>query len=92
MAVIVFVANGPLQQIVQPVVYGARLRLNPLVVLSMTIAAGTLLGIPGMVLAAPLVSASVRVHDDLRQLRSPVAAQTASTEGAAPAASAGETA
>ena len=50
MAVIVFVANGPLQQIVQPVVYGARLRLNPLVVLSMTIAAGTLLGIPGMVL------------------------------------------
>lgn len=91
MAVIVFVANGPLQQIVQPVVYGARLRLNPLVVLSMTIAAGTLLGIPGMVFA-PLVSASVRVHDDLRQLRSPVAAQTASTEGAAPAASAGETA
>jgi putative heme transporter len=71
MAVIAFVANGPLQQIVQPVVYGATLRLNPLVVFSVTIAAGALLGIPGMVLAAPLISAAVRVHDDLARLRNP---------------------
>ncbi len=71
MAVIVFVANGPLQQIVQPIVYGATLRLNPLVVFSVTIAAGALLGLPGMILAAPLVSAAVRVHDDLARLRTP---------------------
>jgi putative heme transporter len=84
MAVIVFVANGPLQQIVQPVVYGATLRLNPLVVFSVTIAAGTLLGIPGMVLAAPLVSASVRVNNDLKRLRSPAPVDGALAEGAGP--------
>jgi predicted PurR-regulated permease PerM len=69
MGVIVFLANGPLQQIVQPVVYGATLRLNPLVVFSLTIAAGTLFGMAGMVLSAPLASAAVRVHGDLSRLR-----------------------
>jgi predicted PurR-regulated permease PerM len=67
MAAIVFLSNGPLQQIVQPVVYGAALRLNPLVVFSVTIAAGTLFGVAGMVLAAPLISAGVQVHRDLAQ-------------------------
>jgi predicted PurR-regulated permease PerM len=69
MALIVFLSNGPLQQIVQPVVYGATLRLNPLVVFSLTIAAGTLFGMAGMVLAAPLVSAAVSIHGDLGRLR-----------------------
>jgi predicted PurR-regulated permease PerM len=67
MAAVVFLSNGPLQQIVQPVVYGAALRLNPLVVFSVTIAAGTLFGVAGMVLAAPLISAGVQVHRDLTQ-------------------------
>jgi putative heme transporter len=67
MAAVVFLANGPMQQVVQPVVYGAALRLNPLVVFSVTIAAGTLFGLAGMVLAAPLISAAVRIHQDLRQ-------------------------
>ena len=82
MAAIVFVSNGPLQQIVQPIVYGATLRLNALVVFSVTIAAGTLLGIPGMVLAAPLISASVRVRDDLSRLRTTGAAEAATTDRA----------
>jgi predicted PurR-regulated permease PerM len=69
MAVIVFLSNGPLQQVVQPVVYGATLRLNPLVVFSVTIAAGTLFGIAGMVLTAPLISAAFRIHTDLAELR-----------------------
>jgi predicted PurR-regulated permease PerM len=73
MAAIVFLANGPLQQVVQPIVYGATLRLNPLVVFSLTIAAGALLGLPGMILAAPLVSAAVRVRADLTRLRSSAA-------------------
>lgn len=84
MAAIVFISNGPLQQIIQPVVYGATLRLNALVVFSITIAAGTLLGIPGMVLAAPLVSASVRVNSDLKRLRSPAPADSAPVEGGRP--------
>jgi len=71
MAVIIFLANGPLQQVVQPIVYGATLQLNPLVVFSVTIAAGTLFGMVGLILAAPLVSAAVRVHDDLAALRAP---------------------
>ena len=44
MGLIIFAANGPLQQVVQPIVFGATLRLNPLVVFSVTIAAGTLFG------------------------------------------------
>ena len=63
----------PPKPIVQPIVYGATLRLNPLVVFSLTIAAGALLGLPGMILAAPLVSAAVRVHEDLTRLRNPAA-------------------
>jgi predicted PurR-regulated permease PerM len=70
MAVVFFLSNGPLQQVVQPVVYGATLRLNPLVVFSVTIAAGTLFGITGMVLVAPLISAAVSVRRDLARLRS----------------------
>jgi predicted PurR-regulated permease PerM len=68
MALIVFLANGPLQQIVQPIAYGATLQLNPLVVFSVTIAAGTLFGIAGLILAAPLVSAAVRVRRDFSAL------------------------
>jgi predicted PurR-regulated permease PerM len=73
MAVIIFAANGPLQQVVQPIVFGATLQLNPLVVFSVTIAAGTLFGMVGLILAAPLVSAAVRVHDHLAALRAPPA-------------------
>lgn len=82
MAVIVFVSNGPLQQIVQPVVYGATLRLNPLVVFSVTIAAGTLFGIAGMILAAPLISAAVRIHDHLGQPADAPAGDLATTTAA----------
>jgi predicted PurR-regulated permease PerM len=76
MALIVFLANGPFQQVIQPIVFGATLRLNPLVVFTVTIAAGTLFGMVGLVLAAPLVSAAVRIHDDLASLRAPVPADS----------------
>ncbi|HKP90181.1 MAG TPA: AI-2E family transporter [Thermoleophilaceae bacterium] len=68
MGLIVFLANGPLQQIVQPIAYGATLQLNPLVVFSVTIGAGALFGIAGLVLAAPLVSAAVRTRQDFTVL------------------------
>ena len=58
-----FLANGPLQQIIQPIVYGATLRLNPLVVFSVTIAAGTLFGMAGMVLGG---AAGLRRRPDPR--------------------------
>ena len=61
MLVVVILANGALQQIVQPIAYGATLGLNPLVVLIVTISAGALFGMVGLVLAAPLTSAGVHI-------------------------------
>jgi putative heme transporter len=65
MLVVVILANGALQQIVQPIAYGATLGLNPLVVLIVTIAAGSLFGMVGLVLAAPLTSAAVHISSRL---------------------------
>jgi predicted PurR-regulated permease PerM len=65
LAVIVLLANGVLQQLVQPIAYGAALKLHPLAVLIATIAGGCLFGTIGLVLAAPLLSAGVRIAEDL---------------------------
>lgn len=66
LAVIVLLANGVLQQLVQPIAYGAALKLHPLVVLIATIAGGCLFGVIGLVLGATLLSAAVRIAADLR--------------------------
>lgn len=66
LAVIVLLANGVFQQLVQPIAYGAALGLHPLAVLIVTIAGGCLFGTVGLVLAAPLVSAAVRIVADVR--------------------------
>ncbi len=70
-AVIVLLANGVLQQLVQPIAYGAALDLHPLAVLIATIAGGCLFGTIGLILAAPLVSAAVRISAELTAARSP---------------------
>ncbi|MDX6635802.1 MAG: putative heme transporter [Solirubrobacterales bacterium] len=64
-AVIVLLANGVFQQLVQPIAYGAALKLHPLAVLIATIAGGCLFGTVGLVLAAPLLSAAVKISADL---------------------------
>jgi predicted PurR-regulated permease PerM len=69
MLVIVILANGLLQNIVQPIAFGATLDLNPLVVLIVTIGAGALFGMLGMVLAAPLTSAAIHISRDLAQAK-----------------------
>ena len=69
LAVVVLLANGVLQQIVQPIAYGAALGLHPLAVLIVTIAGGSLFGTIGLVLAAPLVSAAVRISADVSASR-----------------------
>src|SRR4051794_30275878 len=66
MAVVALLANGILQQMIQPFVMGATLSLNPLVVLVVTIGAGALFGMVGLTLAAPLTSAAVHIVDELR--------------------------
>jgi putative heme transporter len=65
LAVIVLLANGVLQQLVQPIAYGAALSLHPLAVLIVTIAGGCLFGTVGLILAAPLLSAAVKISADL---------------------------
>jgi predicted PurR-regulated permease PerM len=65
LAVIVLLANGIFQQLVQPVAYGAALGLHPLAVLIVTVAAGAMFGTIGLVLAAPLTSAVVKISADI---------------------------
>lgn len=69
MGAVAFLSNGPAQQIVQPIAMGATLSLNPLVVLVVTIAGGSLFGMVGLVLSAPIVSAIVNISKDLARAR-----------------------
>jgi putative heme transporter len=69
MVVVQLLANSILQQLVQPFAMGAALGIHPLAVLVVTIAGGALFGAVGLILAAPLVSAAVRVSDDLSRVR-----------------------
>jgi putative heme transporter len=69
MLVIVLLANGLLQNIMQPFAMGSALQLNPLVVLVMTIGAGCIFGMLGLILAAPLTSAAVHITRDLGSAR-----------------------
>ena len=74
MLVVVILANGLLQNIVQPIAFGATLDLNPLVVLIVTIGFGAIFGMIGMVLAAPLTSAALHITRDLAEAKTREAA------------------
>lgn len=89
MAVVVLLANGVLQQMVQPIAYGAALGLHPLAVLIVTIAGGCLFGAVGLVLAAPLLSAAVGISTDLRAAERREAQATAPPPGTATASGSG---
>jgi predicted PurR-regulated permease PerM len=80
MAVVALLANGVLQQLVQPVAYGAALGLHPLAVLIVTIAGGSMFGTIGLILAAPLTSAAVRISGDLASARSKAGVEAGSHE------------
>ncbi len=69
MLIAVVLANGMLQQVVQPIAFGATLSLNPLAVLIVTISGGALLGMVGLILAAPLTSAVVHISSDIARAR-----------------------
>ena len=69
MAVIVLLANGILQQLIQPIAFGAALGIHPLAVLIVTIAGGALFGMIGLVLAAPITSAATHIAADLARAR-----------------------
>jgi putative heme transporter len=69
LAVVVLLANGALQQMVQPIAYGATLGIHPLAALIVTIAGGAVFGTIGLVLAAPLTAAAVKISADLARAR-----------------------
>jgi len=69
MVVVQLLANGILQQMVQPFAMGAALGIHPLAVLIVTIAGGALFGVVGLILAAPVVSALTRISADLAEAR-----------------------
>ena len=66
MAVIVLLANGVLQQMIQPIAYGAALGIHPLAVLIVTLAGGALFGGIGLILAR---AAHRGGREDLRRRR-----------------------
>jgi predicted PurR-regulated permease PerM len=67
--VIALLANGALQQLIQPIAFGAALGIHPLAVLIVTIAGGALFGTIGLIVAAPLTSAAVKIAADLGAAR-----------------------
>jgi predicted PurR-regulated permease PerM len=83
MLLIVILANGLLQNLVQPFAMGAALRLHPLVVLVVTIAAGCIFGTLGLILAAPLLSAAVHATADLARARAQTGGETSASATAA---------
>jgi predicted PurR-regulated permease PerM len=66
MLVVFLLANGLLQNLMQPLAMGSALELHPLVVLVATVGAGCLFGTVGLILAAPLLSAATHLPRDLR--------------------------
>jgi putative heme transporter len=70
MALVCLLGNGALQQMVQPIAFGATLGIHPLAVLIVTVAGGCLFGMIGLVLAAPLTSAIVHISHELARARS----------------------
>jgi putative heme transporter len=82
-ASVVLLANGILQQLVQPIAYGAALQLHPLAVLIATIAGGCLFGTIGLVLAAPLLSAAVHISADLNKAEREAEGEAGTAEGGA---------
>jgi putative heme transporter len=78
MLVIVLLANGLLQNIVSPIAMGATLRMNPLLILVVTISAGAFFGTAGLILAAPLTAAAIHISGDLAKVRGARGPATAS--------------
>jgi len=83
MLVIVILANGLLQNLVQPFAMGSALDLHPLVVLVATIASGCIFGTIGLILAAPLLSAAVHIMRDLNRAQAQMTAESEPSSAAA---------
>jgi predicted PurR-regulated permease PerM len=77
MIVLQVFANGVLQQLVQPFAMGTALGLHPLAVLVVTIASGALFGTVGLILAAPMTSAVLKISGDFARAKAEARTATA---------------
>ena len=84
MIVVQLLANGVLQQMVQPFAMGAALGIHPLAVLVVTIGGGALFGAVGLILAAPMTSAIMRISADLAHAKAEAAVATEANVASAP--------
>ena len=83
MAVVQLLANGILQQMIQPFAMGSTLGIHPLAVLVVTIAGGALFGSIGLIIAAPLVAAAAGIVTDLKTAEERSGGQSAGSGGPA---------
>jgi predicted PurR-regulated permease PerM len=74
MLLIVFLANGLLQNIISPFAYGAALEVSPLVLLLAALLGGALAGVAGVALSAPVTAIVART---VRTLREPLPSSAA---------------
>ena len=80
MAIVALLANGALQQVIQPFVMGATPWLQPARGARRHDWRGLTVGIVGLTLAAPLTSAAVRISNELRDRRGGSAAAESAPE------------
>lgn len=81
MAVVQLLANGALQQMIQPFAMGSTLGIHPLAVLVVTIAGGALFGSIGLIIAAPLVAAASGIVSDLKSVEATKADRSGGSAG-----------
>ncbi|GAA3611365.1 AI-2E family transporter [Nonomuraea rosea] len=79
MLLVVVVANGTLQNILAPFVFGSAVRIHPMVVLLVTVLAGLVAGLAGVALAVPLTALAV----DLMRLLKETRARSPAVDGTA---------
>lgn len=74
MALTFLISNGTIQSAVSSWALGSALRIHPVAVLLATLIGGTIAGLIGMVLAAPLVAATIRSVAVVREHQAPPSA------------------
>ncbi|GIH95721.1 AI-2E family transporter [Planobispora siamensis] len=82
MLLVVILANGSLQNMIAPFVFGSALEIHPLIVLLVTVAAGIVAGLAGVILAVPVTAMAIDLVRLLRRDREAAAGPGAEREAA----------
>ncbi|WP_187414153.1 AI-2E family transporter [Nonomuraea sp. PA05] len=80
MLLVVLLANGTLQNLLAPFVFGAALRIHPMVVLLVTVLAGIVAGLAGVMLAVPVTALALDLARLARKYKEQTYAEQMATE------------